>query len=176
VEFALTAPLLFFIMFASLEFARVNMLRNTVEMAAYEGARRGIVPGATAEEVRDAARFPLDTIFVHDAKIEVEPAVITDSTRTVTVTVAVPLNENLWEPALFFQDKTVSNSLTMPRERYDMVGATTANDPPPSTGTGSDDGGSSDDGGGTGDDGGSTGDDGGGGGGGWGGWSWWDWW
>src|SRR5690606_21432947 len=67
VEFALTAPLLFFILFASLEFARANMLRNTVEMAAYEGARRGIVPGATAEDVRDAARFPLTTIFVRNA-------------------------------------------------------------------------------------------------------------
>lgn len=161
VEFALTAPLLFFILFASLEFARANMLRNTVEMAAYEGARRGIVPGATAEDVRDAARFPLATIFVRNASIDVEPETITDSTRTVTVTVSVPLDGNFWGPAVFFRGKTVSNSLTMPRERYDMVGAASAtNNPPPSDdgGTGGDDGGTNDDD--------ASNDDGG---------SWWDW-
>ena len=52
VEFAICAPILFLFFFASLEFSRVNMIRQSVENAVYEGARRGIVPGATAANCR----------------------------------------------------------------------------------------------------------------------------
>ena len=51
VEFAMTAGLAFFFFFAALEFCRVSMMRHTVQNALYEGARIGIVPGATASDV-----------------------------------------------------------------------------------------------------------------------------
>ena len=56
VEFAICAPILFLFFFASLEFSRVNMIRQSVENAVYEGARRGIVPGATAANCRASAQ------------------------------------------------------------------------------------------------------------------------
>ena len=51
VEMAITSSLAFLFFFAALEFCRVAMIRHTVENALYEGARTGIVPGATTAEV-----------------------------------------------------------------------------------------------------------------------------
>jgi Flp pilus assembly protein TadG len=52
VEFAMTAPLLFMMIYASVELGHANMVLNATEAACYEGARVGIVPGATADECR----------------------------------------------------------------------------------------------------------------------------
>ena len=48
VEMALTLPIFFMILFGGLEMVRVNMLRNGLENAAFEGARRGSLPGSTS--------------------------------------------------------------------------------------------------------------------------------
>lgn len=118
VEFAFCAPVLFMIFFASLEFSRVNMIRQSVENAVYEGSRRGIVPGATADDCRQSAQWVLDTVFAVGAQIDVAPAVIDDDTDDVTVSVTVPLNSNSWVTPLFFENKSVSGSMTLRRERF----------------------------------------------------------
>ncbi len=119
VEFALCLPIMLFIFFASYEFCRANMIRQTADNAAYEGARRGIVPGATADDVRVSAQWVLDTIGTKDATIRVEPAVIVDDTPEVTVTVEVPMNANGFVAPAFMRNKKVSTSFTLARERYD---------------------------------------------------------
>jgi Flp pilus assembly protein TadG len=119
VEFALCAPILFLVFFAALEFARVNMIRQSIENAVYEGARRGIVPGATADDCRHAAQLILDSVYAHDAQINVTPSVITKDTAEVTVSVAVPVDSNSWVTPFFFHDKTISSQMTLRRERYE---------------------------------------------------------
>ena len=116
-EFAICAPLLFLFFFASLEFSRVNMIRQSVENAVYEGARRGIVPGATADNCRDSAQVILNSISARDATITVAPSVITKDTPEVTVTVAIPVDSNSWVTPLFFAGKTITGSMTLRRER-----------------------------------------------------------
>src|SRR3989304_687459 len=74
VEFAICAPLLFMFFFASLEFSRVNMIRQSIENAVYEGARRGIVPGATADNCRASALTVLNSISASGATIRGTPA------------------------------------------------------------------------------------------------------
>jgi Flp pilus assembly protein TadG len=118
-EFAICAPLLFFFFFASLEFSRVNMIRQSVENAVYEGARRGIVPGATADNCRASAQAVLNSISASGATIDVSPTVITKNTPEVTVSVAVPVNNNSWVFPVFFADKTISSSMTLRRERFE---------------------------------------------------------
>ncbi len=118
VEFAICAPILFFIFFAALEFGRVNMIRQSVENAVYEGSRRGIVPGATADDCRTAARNVLNTVSVSGAAIDVVPAVISQDTSQVTVSVTVPINNNSWVAPLFFKNKSLTNSMTLRRERF----------------------------------------------------------
>lgn len=117
-EFAICAPILFLIFFAALEFSRVNMIRQTVENAVYEGSRRGIVPGATANDCRVAAQNVLNTVRVSGATINVTPPAITQDTAQVTVSVTVPVNNNSWVAPLFFKNKTLTNSMTLRRERF----------------------------------------------------------
>ena len=121
VEFAICAPILFLFFFASLEFSRVNMIRQSVENAVYEGSRRGIVPGATADNCRASAQAVLNSISARDAVINVTPAVITDNTTEVTVSVAVPINNNSWVMPVFFGDKTIASAMTLRRERFDTT-------------------------------------------------------
>ena len=117
VEFAICVPILFLFFFAALEFSRVNMIRQTIENATYEGSRRGIVPGATAADCRNAAQLVLNTVSTNDATITVTPSVITPDTSKVTVTISVPVDSNSWITPLFFENKTLTNSMTMRRER-----------------------------------------------------------
>jgi Flp pilus assembly protein TadG len=118
-EFAFCAPILFLFFFASLEFSRVNMIRQSVENAVYEGARRGIVPGATAQNCRDSAQVVLNSISARDAQIDVSPSVITNNTDEITVAVTVPINSNSWVFPVFFRDKSISGEMTLRRERFD---------------------------------------------------------
>jgi Flp pilus assembly protein TadG len=118
VEIAICLPLLFFFFFAALEISRVNMIRQTVENAVYEGSRRGVVPGATATDCRNAAQAVLDSVSANDADIEVEPATLGDNVPEVTVSIEVPINSNSWVAPFFFQDRVITSSMTLRKERY----------------------------------------------------------
>ena len=116
VEMAITSSLLFLFFFAALEFCRVSMIRHSVELALYEGGRRGIVPGATATEVHTIARSVLNRIGVTGATIDVTPSVIQNSTNEVSVRIRLPLDRGLFAPALFFAGKSLDRTLVMQRE------------------------------------------------------------
>jgi Flp pilus assembly protein TadG len=116
VEFALTAGLLFMILFASIEFMRVNTIVNSTENAAYEGARAGIVPGAKAKDAQDAAAAMLGAIGVRGAKIDVEPPAILPDTPEITVTIEVPLDNNSFIAPRYFLGKTLTKTCTLSRE------------------------------------------------------------
>jgi len=116
VEFALTVGLAFFFFFSALEFCRVSMIRHSVENALYEGARKGIVPGATPSEVQATSTRILRTIGITGATIDVLPAVIQNSTPEVSVRIRLPLDRGLFAPAFFFIGKSLDRTLVMQRE------------------------------------------------------------
>lgn len=117
VEVAITAPILFLFVFAGIEFARVNMISDTCENAAFEGARRGIVPGATATDCENEAQQILDIVGITDSTITVTPTVITEETPTVTVNVDIPLNSaNGYVAPKYFLGDTLTKSITLNRE------------------------------------------------------------
>ncbi len=116
VEMALTVGLAFLFFFAALEFSRVSMIQHTVAHALYEGGRQGIIPGATAQKVRDTASSILATIGLSEATITVTPAAIDNATPEITVRIQLPLDRGLFAPAIFFVGKTFDRSLTMQRE------------------------------------------------------------
>jgi Flp pilus assembly protein TadG len=118
VEMALCLPLLFFFFLGALEMSRVNMIRQSVENAVYEGSRRGVVPGATANDCRNAARAVLNSISANDADIDVVPATLTDNVPEVTVSIEVPINSNSWVVPFFFRDRFVTSSMTLRKERF----------------------------------------------------------
>src|SRR5688572_28302526 len=102
VEFAVTLPLVLLLFFGSIEFGRVNMLRHSAAQAAYEGARRGIVPGATADDVKTAAGQILDSTFASSYTVTVTPSTITRNTTEVTVNISLPLADNSWVVPRYF--------------------------------------------------------------------------
>lgn len=116
VEFALCAPVFFFLVFGGIELSRVNMLIHTVESSLLQGARRGIIPGATADQCRRAAQDVLDIGRIRTSTITVSPSTITDATTSVTISVSVPLNGNGYQASSVFLGKTISRTATLNRE------------------------------------------------------------
>ena len=112
------APILFLFFFAALEFSRAHMIYHTCGNPAHEGARRGIVPGATQQNVIDTTRSILNSASVTDLLITVMPSNITADTKYVTVVISVPYDTNSWVTPLFFVGKTAALSCTLQREKY----------------------------------------------------------
>lgn len=116
VEMAFTLPLLFFIVFTSIEFGRMNVIRHTVDNAAYEAARRAIVPGATAQDADDVARSIMRTCGARGVAVTVNPTNIDLQTPEVTVNVSVQANENGFLAPRFFDGATLTGQSTLRRE------------------------------------------------------------
>ncbi len=119
VEFALVSSIAFLLILGSIEFSRIFMIRGGAGNAAYQGARRAIVPGATAALAEQAARDTLTRSFVKEASISVSPSVITSSTNEVNVTVRVELSKNSWIASRFTPNMVITRSCTLSRQVVD---------------------------------------------------------
>ncbi|MEZ6136862.1 MAG: pilus assembly protein [Pirellulaceae bacterium] len=117
VEFAMMAPLMFFLLFGALELSHANMVYNSTEAAAYEGARQGIVPGATAADCINAAQGVLDITGVSNATIEVTPADLSIDTATVEVRIRVPYAQNTIVAPMFTKTLQIDRNCALTRER-----------------------------------------------------------
>jgi Flp pilus assembly protein TadG len=73
VEFALVAPIIILMFFATIDFVRYNLLRHTASNAAYEAARHIIVPGANRDEAEGKARNILALLAVQGADVIITP-------------------------------------------------------------------------------------------------------
>ena len=116
VELALCLPLLFLLLFGGYELARTSMILHATQSAAYEGARTGIVPGATQEDIEASVGFVLRTMGVRNFDIETVPAVIERDTPQLEVIVSVPVADAFGIPRLFVEDPTFRGTCTLSRE------------------------------------------------------------
>lgn len=116
VEFALMSSIAFMLVLGTIEFSRVFMIRGSVSNAAYQGARRAMIPGATASAAEASARDALNRSFVKKATITINPQTITSTTTEVTVTVNVNLAENSWVPSRFTRNMSIERSCTLSRQ------------------------------------------------------------
>lgn len=119
IEFALMSSLAFMMVLGTIEFSRVFMIRSGVSNAAYQGARRGIVPGATPAVIESVARDALARSFVKVANIEITPSVINSSTNEVTVKVRVDLAKNSWTASRFTKGMFIERQCTLSRQIID---------------------------------------------------------
>ena len=117
VEMALVAPLFMMIFFAGLEFARICMVRNAANNAAYQAARKIIVPGASEQQARDEVGRLLGVMGVSAFTMTVTPDVIDASTERITVYVDIPAKDNGWMSAMFVKDLTLKANSTLFTER-----------------------------------------------------------
>ncbi|MGL4513648.1 MAG: TadE/TadG family type IV pilus assembly protein [Lacipirellulaceae bacterium] len=116
VEFAFSASIVFFLFLAMIEVARFHVVRHSLDQAVYQGARTGIVPGATAAQVTTAVADRLRVAGVISPTIVVTPAVITTGTRTVTVRASCNYGQNSWCTPKFFTGMDVTAEMTLDHE------------------------------------------------------------
>jgi len=121
VETAVIFPVVILFFFAQFELVRLNNIRNSVYMAAYDGARAAIVPGSTAEDATATANGILDSVSAINGTVVVTPSTITDDTEEVTVTVTVPLDDNSWTTPLYAPGRELTATVTLAREKDDTV-------------------------------------------------------
>lgn len=116
VEMAVTLPVLFLVVFASIEFSRMNVIRHTASNAAYEGARAAIVPGGTATDAENIARSLMGTCGAREVNVQVVPATINENTPEVEVIVTIDCDSNGLIASQFFRGKQFIGRSRLERE------------------------------------------------------------
>ena len=104
-------------MAASFEFSRLNVIRHTADNAAYEAARKAIVPGATSAEAVTKANDTLRVVNTVGAVVTVNPTTLGPDTEEVTVTVNVLMDQNGWIIPRLIGSRTIQSSSTLQTER-----------------------------------------------------------
>lgn len=117
VEFAMTAPILFLLLYAALELGHANMTFNAVEAACYEGARIGIVPGAQAADCQAAAERILAISKIRGASVSVVPASLNSPSTSVQVRISLPYADTAIMPATFTRLLTIDRQCELVREQ-----------------------------------------------------------
>jgi len=121
VEFAVVAPIFFILLFAGIEFGILSTIRSTSHNAAYEGARKLVIPGAdVANGIAEAERI-MGIIGVDNLTVTVTPNVITNNTREVTVNISIPYGDNAVFVPMFTGGLTINSNTTLATERYDGI-------------------------------------------------------
>lgn len=119
VEFAVVAPIFFVLLFAGMEFAILGTIRSTAHNAAYEGARKLVIPGAVASEGIAEVKRIMAVVGVSTLTVTVTPTVITEDTKSVTVDIRIPYDSNAVFVPYFTSGLTIQAAITLKTERYD---------------------------------------------------------
>lgn len=116
VEMAIIVTVAVLFLFAFFEIGHALMIDSIVENAAYEGARRRIVPGATAEQAQQAAEDVATASSLRSVDVQLRTNEVSPGVQGVTVTVNAPLSENSIFMGPFLGNTTISRSVTMIHE------------------------------------------------------------
>lgn len=118
VEFAVILPVLFIILMGTIETCTMIFLRQSLHIAAYEGARVAIVPDSKSSDVRNAATRLLEMRRVIDASIEVFPDDIENAPygSFIRVEISAPCSSNSVLPLQFYGGRTVIGTVEMMKE------------------------------------------------------------
>lgn len=116
VEMALVLSLFLLFLFAFFELGHALMIDSVTENAAYEGARRGIVPGASLESARQAAAEIALASSLRSVDVQVQSRQLAPYVQGITVTVNASLSENSIFLGMFLGNATISRSVTMIHE------------------------------------------------------------
>lgn len=119
VEMAVGLPVVFLSVLCTFEILKLNKVRHAVNQGAYEAARRLVIPGGTTQEAIDAANHIMRTNGLEVDTIQVEPSVITRSTREVTVQLNTRFRSE-WSFARLLGARNLSSRCTLMHEYASM--------------------------------------------------------
>jgi Flp pilus assembly protein TadG len=119
VEFAVVAPVFITLVFGMIEYGRMVMVQQMLTNASREGARVGVLDGATTAEVTSAVTTYLTNATVSGSTVTVTPNPPSSAGygAPVTVTVSIPFSQVSWLPTpMFLSGKTLTATSVMRRE------------------------------------------------------------
>ena len=119
IEFAAVAPVLFLVVFSTIEFGRVFMAIQSLEEASRSGCRVAILRGTTTSEIEAEVTRVLAPAGISNVKVSTIPQNVTTAARwaPVSVTVAASFDSMSWLPLpQYLSGRTYTSSCTMPKE------------------------------------------------------------
>jgi len=116
-ELAVCLPILFLITFAAIETCSAIYLKQSMTLAAYEGARVALIPAASDNNVVAQSDQILTDRNVQGGNVSVSPNVRGASPGTfIRVEVSAPCTGNLALPSFFYRGHTMSATVEMMKE------------------------------------------------------------
>lgn len=119
VEFAFVAIPLFLFIFASIEFGRAMMARQSMEEAARAGCREAVIRGATTQEVEDQVDEIMQMAGVANYTVTIDPVAFSslDRWQPISVSVTASFADMTWLPVpMYLGSATFTSSCTLPKE------------------------------------------------------------
>lgn len=124
VEMAMVAPFIFLLVFGSVEFARMMMVRQSLTNAARHGCRKAcLVTTTDSGDVHDSVRDSLQGVIQNastngDIRITTSPTFVASiaAGTSVTTTVEVDCSDVSWLPPFFTGSAKITGTSTMVRE------------------------------------------------------------
>jgi Flp pilus assembly protein TadG len=114
-EFAVCLPIIVLLVLGTIEACSMVFLKQALAVAAYEGARTAIIPGATVDQVKAASLQVLKDRKIDGGVVTVKPTNI-DALNPgdfVDVTVSAPCNANSIVRNKFYKGRTLSSNASM---------------------------------------------------------------
>ncbi|MDA0659659.1 MAG: TadE/TadG family type IV pilus assembly protein [Planctomycetota bacterium] len=118
VELSLFLPVIILIALGTLETCSMIYLKQSLEIAAYEGARVSVNPSSTAENVEGQCLQILSERGVIDAEVTITPENIPGAPvgSFLQVSVTAPCADNSLFGNMFYSSKTLNGSVEMMKE------------------------------------------------------------
>jgi hypothetical protein len=118
-ELAVCMPVIVLIVLATMEACAMMFLQQSLSVAAYEGARVGLAPGATAGDVVQQCRQILDDREVRGATVSVTPSNLPAATEGtwISVEATAPFSQNSLAGGWLFNASRLTADVQMMKER-----------------------------------------------------------
>lgn len=117
-EFAVCLPMLLLLLLGMLECCTMIFLKQSLAVAAYEGAHTALAPGATDADVQTAATGILTDRRVNGGAVQILPGPLAGIAEGdyVRVQVSAPTDANAVLPARFFRGRQLQSTAVMMKE------------------------------------------------------------
>ncbi|MCO6045261.1 pilus assembly protein [Aeoliella sp. ICT_H6.2] len=117
-EFALCLPIMVLLVLGMVETCSMVFLKQSLAIAAYEGAHTAVRPGATTADVQSTCEGILRDRRVEGATVTVTPAEVSNVPvgEYMTIQIAAPSNLNGVLPLKFFRGATIQASAVTMKE------------------------------------------------------------
>jgi Flp pilus assembly protein TadG len=117
-EFAVCLPVIVLIVLSTIEACTMIFLKQSLSIAAYEGARAGLAQSATNTTIVNASTQVLTERNVKGGTVTLNPSNLTSIApgNYFTVTVSAPAARNAIVPINFYRGRTLTGTATMMKE------------------------------------------------------------